>query len=394
VVPTPGRDRKLVSRKGGSASVPAQEPIARFLGSVSGTSTTGISPVGYPDRVKKLAYKGLWSMVPSYGDPATVHTIARRQPPKGYSGDFVVREIKGPVFIEPEYGYVITQRGRLIEDSIETNYFAQPAWRIALPSPTAIVRARRRGNVQSFERVVSLRHWWEWNYYHFYLDVLGKIAAFEEIGIAKDVPLLVGRYARQIPWVKQILETGGLQSRPWIIHDEGLIEAQSVVYCRAQLTYRVRTEAICSLLNAPHPSQRQRRIFLNRRGPVSRQIINLSEVLGCLSAYDFEDVDTLGMPLAEQMQIFADTRHLVAIHGAGLVNILYRQSFPLSVLELYGSGHNTFDFKRLCNELGYDWTGLACEFVGADPSLADIEVDIDALSHYLETLTDDSVVSV
>jgi hypothetical protein len=325
-------------------------------------------------------------MAPAFGDRTKVRTIARQPSPEGYGGELVIREAHGTVYVEPEFGYLITGKGRLIEDSVETNYPGKAAWRLALPSPLTFVNSIRTQSVQSFDQVVSLRHWWEWNYYHFYLDVLGKLAAYELVGLPQDVPVLIGRYATQLPWVKQLLGRGGLANRSWVIHDTGLIQARSVTYCRAQLSFRQRASSICSLVDAPQPSLGGRRIFLNRRGLVCRQLRNLDEVLKCLSQYDFEEVDTLGMPVDEQMKLFAETRHLVAIHGAGLVNVLYRRSFPLTVLELYGRGWNPFEFKKLCTELGYDWTGLPCDFVGPDAQLADIVVDVKALRRHLECL--------
>ena len=76
----------------------------------------------------------------------------------------------------------------------------------------------------------------------------------------------------------------------------------------------------------------------------------------------------------------------MAIHGAGLVNVIYRQGQPMSVLELYGRGYQTFDFRNLSRELGYRWEGLECKLGRGDPQLANIEVDVEVLDRYLATL--------
>ena len=145
-------------------------------------------------------------------------------------------------------------------------------WQLELPSPTAFVRDRRHKAAQRFETVVSLRHWWEWNYFHFYMDVLGKLAALDSAGISFDTPIAIGRYYNQLSWVRELLSCGSLADRRWIVHDEGLIEARSVVYCQARMTYRERADYVVRALGAPAaPSSGNRRIFLKRM--VSRMLI-------------------------------------------------------------------------------------------------------------------------
>jgi hypothetical protein len=354
----------------------------------STTDTGGPRSVISNDRVRKVVHKGLWTLASIAAHrEGEVDTILRRAAPTGYGGELVVRRINGPVFIEPKFGYVISPHGRLIEDAMKPNFPHKSPWRIDIPSPGEFVKDRRHHPVQSFETVISLRHWWEWNYYHFYMDVLGKLPVLDAAGIPSDVPILIGRYYNQIPWVRDILSQGSLAKRQWIVHEEGLIEAQSVIYCRAQIPYGARAEYLATAMDVPKPTPGgDRRTFLGRRGPVFRQIVNLHDVLECLTSHGFEEADTLGISVREQMELFANTRHLVAVHGAGLVNIIYRQGSPMSVLELYGRGYNTWDYRTISHELGYAWQGLEGELIGPDPQLANLEIDVPALDSCLRQL--------
>lgn len=112
--------------------------------------------------------KFLWStigIIHRYDDTATT-----------CNEDGYISYSNSPAFIEPEWGYVFTENGHLLE-SLEPN-FAHPKknWRIAMPSPVQAYRAiQKKEKVVEFSSVISLRHFWEWNYYHFYLDVLGKL---------------------------------------------------------------------------------------------------------------------------------------------------------------------------------------------------------------------------
>ncbi len=340
------------------------------------------------ERASKFVRKGTWTLMGalSPGD-RHVETLLRRPPPSGYQdGELLVQQVHGPVFMEPDWGYVITSRGKLIEDSVQPNFSYKPVWRLAMPSPAYFLRNRRKEVTHYSGPVISLRHWWDWNYYHFYFDVLGKLPALEAAGIPSDVPLVIGRYYHQLPWVRELLSRGDLAKRQWIIQDDRLITADSVIYCKARITYRERAEYLVKALDAPHATEaNDRRVFLGRRGSVPRQVVNLDEVVACLSSHGFEEVDAADLSIQDQMALFADTRHLVALHGAGLVNMIFRQGLPMSILELYA--YNTYEFRSLSQELGYEWHGLTSRLMGPDPRSADIEVDVAALDVELQQLT-------
>ena len=124
----------------------------------------------------------------------------------------VVTTVTGPALIEPNWGYVITAEGRLLEDSLRTNWRAPAPWRFATPDPHEFNRVRHKNSpeVRDFEEVVLLRDLYEWNYFHFHFDVLGRLGLLREYGIPTSTPIIVGRYAKELPFVQQMLSTGRL----------------------------------------------------------------------------------------------------------------------------------------------------------------------------------------
>src|SRR5690242_18647078 len=76
------------------------------------------------------------------------------------------------------------------------------------------------------------------------------------------------------------------------------------------------------------------RVFLTRNKTAARTIMNMPEIAKVLRQFEFQIVDTAGMSIDDQIDVFSKTRYLVAIHGAGLTNIIFRRDAPLSVLEL------------------------------------------------------------
>jgi capsular polysaccharide biosynthesis protein len=232
--------------------------------------------------------------------------------------------------------------------------------------------------------VISVRHWWEWNYYHFMLDVLGKLQLLDQAGLPHDIPLVVGRYALDLPWVQQILSIGTLADRPWIIQEDEFIRAEKVYYCQTREPYRVRIDHVLRNMDLPpaDPGARKR-IFLNRKGS-TRRLMNEAEVRAILESHGFEEVFAEDYSVQEQIDLFSGVRYLVALHGAGLTNIIYRRGVPLSLLELYPDDWQSWDFAAICSSYGYGWRGIGGPSQSSrDPVHADFLIAPDQLEREL-----------
>jgi len=343
------------------------------------------------ERAAKVGYRAAWLGGAVLGQPPRLEVLLRRgMAVEGGDREFVHR-VAEPAYIEPEFGYVITERGQLLEQSLTPNFEAEVTpWRIATPAPWRLLEARRRraSRVWEYDCVISLRHFWEWNYYHFYLDALGKLSLLEEMGLGRDIPLVLGKYALELPFVRQALNRGKLRERTWVIPVTEYVRARSVIYCRTGQPYRNRLDCLLDQMEVPVPQQdRDLRLFLTRGRGGTRRILNEDAVLGVLGEYGFTAVDTNGMTLEEQIELFSRARYLVAAHGAGVTNIIFRRSAPLGILELHGSGHISQDFWRICVQYEHYWDHLAGEPDGPDPKHANFSIPIDLLRTKLSELT-------
>lgn len=89
-----------------------------------------------------------------------------------------------------------------------------------------------------------------------------------------------------------------------------------------------------SLFPATRDDSLPQRIFL-LRGPVrTRRILNEGELLRLLRRFGFVAVTTDGMTVAQQAQLFANAKIIVAGHGAALTNLLFAQEGTV-VVELF-----------------------------------------------------------
>ncbi|MGE3908861.1 MAG: DUF563 domain-containing protein [Chloroflexota bacterium] len=278
----------------------------------------------------------------------------------GGSHQFVQRTTRR-TYIEPDWGYLIGSGGHLIEESLSPNFaYPLPTWRIAQPSPRSFVQARR-GTFRTVHvpRAISLRHPWEWNYYHFYLDVLGKLQLFESIGVDQSVPLVLGRYAMELPYVEQAISLGALKDRTWIVQDRFYVVADEVFYCRTKQPHKVKADYVLDAMGVPRQhAGGEDRVFLTRGAHVPRHIVNMEQVQDVLRAHDFRVIDVAGWPLREQIELFGRTRYLIGIHGAGLTNMIFRRDAPMSVLELHADSYRSRDFEDICEQFGYGWDHL------------------------------------
>ncbi len=61
----------------------------------------------------------------------------------------------------------------------------------------------------------------------------------------------------------------------------------------------------------------------------------MDEIIPILEKYNFKVVDTDNMTLEEQSLLLGNTRYLIAIHGAGLTNMVFRRNSAMDILEIF-----------------------------------------------------------
>jgi hypothetical protein len=346
----------------------------------------------------KAGYQFSWAVLGTLFQrqgPEPLELVYYRCDPDSAGLDGGIWQSPGPAIVEPMWGYVLSAPWNLSSTSLDT-LRGIPTWRYGVPSPFEWARLSKDSyeRVLDVEEIVSLRHLYEWNYYHFTFDVLAKVALLDRIGFASGVPLLLGPSVGDLPYLQQIIDQGSLSDRPWIVQGPGqYVRAQRVTVVRPQLPHRERAEFLVQQMvgaRAHAVSSGDRRVFLIRRPPQDRLIHNLAEVASALDERGFETVDTATMTVDEQVQLFVGTRHLVAIHGAGITNIAYRAGGQMSVTELCNDPHLFGDdFRNLAFGLDFDFQRLCFPTVGGDTSPScDIIVDLDrllpAVDRYLE----------
>ena len=90
-------------------------------------------------------------------------------------------------------------------------------------------------------------------------------------------------------------------------------------------------------VNQRPPDERGTRIFVTRRPPDSRTLLNHEEIAGFLSSHGFSVVDLVGLNFAQQLEIFRHAEVVVGCMGAGMTNTVL-STRPLIIVMLGPEG--------------------------------------------------------
>ncbi len=234
------------------------------------------------------------------------------------------------------------------------------------------------------------------NYYHFLMDVLGRLAVAEH---ASDVAAPDRWFVPvRTRFQRELLDLVGIGTElrldaaehPHVRADVLVVPAPPamteknppwvVQWLRERLLPRARL---------PRP---RRRIFVTR-GPSAnnRTVVNEAAVLALLAERGFVAIDPGAMSVVEQIEAFAGAELIVGPHGAALANLVFA-SAGAAVVELFPAGCLLPDYWRLaCGVPGLRYRylsapGRAPRRGRATAIVRDIEVDLRELAALLDEL--------
>ncbi|MFD0694229.1 glycosyltransferase family 61 protein [Paenibacillus sp. GCM10027628] len=164
-------------------------------------------------------------------------------------------------------------------------------------------------------------------YYHWMLDVLPRLHIMKQCGIQADAYIINGR--RMAPFQYETLEALGIPKEKVIVSHSGLhLQAKKLII--PHFSRGIRPKWVCDFLRQElminkkiEPVKGFERIFISRANAGKRKLLNEEEVMGLLAKYGFQSIRLEEKSVAEQIQIFASAKVVVAPHGAGLTNVLF-----------------------------------------------------------------------
>ena len=237
--------------------------------------------------------------------------------------------------IEPRFGWGIdVKTNKLIFDSIAYN-----TWKEELYPNYFKYLNRKKINERYYPEIISIRmiRDGEHNYWHFLHDILGQVLLAQK-KLNVKLPFLISKTLSQKKYFKDALaQSTLLREINWIVQEENeYIKTDKVYFLQSQPHNPNVFYGLLQLLEVKKPSTPpERRIFLKRNSKRVRSLANSSAIEEVAVKYNFEIVDADVISLAEQIKIFGETKYLIGIHGAGLINIMFAMPGEMVVFELF-----------------------------------------------------------
>lgn len=281
-------------------------------------------------------------------EPAVAHSFAFYQSHTQHEYAYHYRE---PALIEPATGFILRPGLRPIAESMPHS------WECGVPRWPRLLRSRLRSAVLHVPRVISLREFGDANYYHFYNDVLGKLALLDGLGIGAGWPVLISARLAAQPYFASLLRCSALGERSWIVQQSDFVRSDEVLFCKPMPHQRRNFDYTLDQMMLP-ALQGERRVLLVRRRTRGRWLENGDDVTGTCRSFGFETVDADELSFEAQIALFRTTRFLVGIHGAGLVNCMFRRGGQLDILELFPPDNIPPHYFWLAQNYGFGYDAM------------------------------------
>ncbi|MBP1966970.1 glycosyltransferase family 61 protein [Paenibacillus aceris] len=164
-------------------------------------------------------------------------------------------------------------------------------------------------------------------YYHWMMDVLPRLHMLKVCGIKPDQYVING--TKIAPFQYETLEALGIPKDKVIESHEGLcLQAKQLVI--PYFTRGIRPKWAADFLKQElminkkiKPVQGYERLFISRSKARKRMLLNESDIYDTLEPYGFQYVILEDLTVAQQIQLFASAKVIVAPHGAGLTNAVF-----------------------------------------------------------------------
>jgi len=122
---------------------------------------------------------------------------------------------------------------------------------------------------------------------------------------------------------------------------------------------------------------RRRKLYVSRGDATGRRVLNEAELEAALALLGYEPVSLSGLPAPRQIALFAGASHIVALHGAGLANIVFADP-AATLVEIFPASYGTAAYYVLAAGLGMTYASYISDRItpGLRPQLDDISVDV------------------
>ena len=266
---------------------------------------------------------------------------------------------------------LLSGRNQIIEESYSGDHILQQGGRFLRQQlkidlgegqqTVPFVLFREQGPPREIDRSCLLpTHYWHFNYHHWLIECLPRLrAALETPELADCAVIMPASLSR---FQQDILALLGIPPERLLPFDgsdwrtEQLYFPSIGTFAPHELRWGRQQLLAAAPINPGRPATR--RLYISRADAVTRRVINEAEVVAYLTGQGFEIITLTGMPLQQQIALFAEAEVIIGPHGAGLTNILFAPR-EATLIELMPNDQVNHCFWLMTNALGQDYTFIA-----------------------------------
>jgi len=219
------------------------------------------------------------------------------------------------------------------------------------------------------------------NYYHWLIDYLPRLLIAEQFPQYDDCRVLVN--SELTNFQTESLELLGIGCERLVSASlNDMVAARTCVVSALLASNTFCHPMVPRMLRSAFPISKpptiRRRIYLRRQEATTRRLLNEDSFLNLLEKFNFESHDPGMMGFQDQIDLMSEAEAIVAVHGAGMANIVFAPR-GTAVLEISSPARRVTSMRNLALLLGHSH-----EFVDAtipfekdtNPLLNDWEVDV------------------
>jgi capsular polysaccharide biosynthesis protein len=301
---------------------------------------------------------------------------------KTWKEEEYILHYNAPCTLEPEFGWAYTNKNELIPQSIPySNWNAEWTYQ---PLPNRFDRVFKLKKNLKLDKAISLnmiRRFGK-NYFQFHNSLLGQIWLLEQHGIDTALPIIVPATMANMPFFKAALETSSkLKNYNWVFHDNQFIKLNEVIFAKNIPYVKPHLSAIAGYFDLilPQKEVSNNKLFITRGKHRIRHIANSAEIEAIALKNGFEVIDTDSLSFSEQIKTFRNASHIIAIHGAGLTNMIFRYPHSLALFEILSEDYVAGGYYLMASSFGWDYNGMVGDkqfdnHFYLDPDLFEINV--------------------
>lgn len=253
-------------------------------------------------------------------------------------------------YIEPIYGYAITNGNKYLLHSKAGSYkfllFGSSYGKT--PPPDRFVYYLKKRKAVKFDKAISLNTQENFgkNYFAAYNGALGQLFMMEKYGVDLTIPVIVPKSLFETKFFQQIISLSPkLKNINWITRNDIDYDFKNAQYFQCRELYTARAVPYSKTVLIPltkwfdniqpqNDTSNDRKVFLTRSLNRPRHLRNKEEIEHIVSSLGFEIIDTDELTVKEQIQLFRNVSMLIAMHGAGNINIIFRYPKKLKFLDI------------------------------------------------------------